>query len=92
MTVTPAGSLPADLWLDVRTHRLQRITGTDGTVAFTGVVKRYEVVDGIWVPFSLSQTEGEHAFTQELTSVTFGPVPAERFAPPTPPGSTLDKK
>jgi uncharacterized protein len=82
VTATPADSLPADLWLDVQTHRLQRITGSDGTVAFTGVVKRYEVVDGVWIPFALSQTEGTHEFTQEITSFAYGPVPAERFAPP----------
>ena len=82
VTVTPAESSPADLWLDVRTHRLQRITGSDGQMTFEGVVKRYEVVDGIWIPFALSQTAGGHRVTQELTSVTFGPVAAEWFAPP----------
>lgn len=82
VTATPTDSIPADLWLDVQTHRLQRISGSDGTVAFTGVVKRYEVVDGVWIPFSLSQTEGGHQLTQEITSLTYGPVSSERFAPP----------
>jgi hypothetical protein len=82
VTVTPAGSVPADLWLDARTHRLQRVSGSDGTTTFEGVVKRYEVVDGIWIPFALSQTEGERHIAQDLTSVTFGRIPPERFAPP----------
>jgi hypothetical protein len=82
VTVTPAGSVPADLWLDARTHRLQRVSGSDGATTFQGVVKRYEVVDGIWIPFALSQTEGERHIAQDLTSVTFGRIPPERFAPP----------
>ena len=82
VTATPQDGLPADLWLDVRTHRLQRITGTDGETKFEGIVKRHEVVDGIWVPFELSQTEGAHRMTQEVKSLTYGPVPPERFAPP----------
>lgn len=82
VTVTPAETPPIDLWLDTKTHHLQRITGAVGTTTFTGVVKRYQVVDGVWVPFALSQTEGEHKLALELISVAFGPVPPERFAPP----------
>ena len=82
VTVTPAESPAADLWLDLETHRLSRISGSDGTTSFTGAVERYEVVDGVWVPFVLSQTQGAHRIQQELTSVVFESVPAERFAPP----------
>jgi hypothetical protein len=82
VTVTPANSIPADLWLDLQTHLLQRITGMDGTTPFAGVVERYEVRDGIQVGMALSHTEGEHRMKQEITSMTYGPVPAERFAPP----------
>lgn len=82
VTATPAGAPPVDLWLDVRTHLLQRATGSVGTTAFTAVVKRYQVVDGVSIPFSISQTEGEHRLALELTSVVYGPAPADRFAPP----------
>jgi len=82
VTVTPADSLPTNLWLDVRTHRLQRVDGVEGTTKFAGVVKRAEFVDGIWSPLELSQTEGDRQMTQNVTSVVFEPVPPERFAPP----------
>ncbi|HTO77605.1 MAG TPA: hypothetical protein VMQ61_16140 [Thermoanaerobaculia bacterium] len=82
VTVTPADSLPTDLWLDVRTHRLQRIDGVEGTTKFAGMVRRFEVVDGIWCPFALSQTEGNRHMTQDVTSVVFEQIPPERFAPP----------
>jgi hypothetical protein len=82
VTATPADSLPTDMWLDVRTHRLQRIDGVEGTTKFAGVVKRSEFVDGIWCPFELSQTEGDRHMTQNVTSVVFEAIPPERFAPP----------
>ena len=82
VTVTPAGSLPVDLWLDVKTHRLHRISGMDGTMAFAAEVKRSKVIDGIWVPLELSAREGDHALSQEVKSVIWGTVPPERFAPP----------
>jgi hypothetical protein len=80
VTVTPADSDSADLWLDTATHRLQRISGTAGTATFLGVVERYQVVDGVWIAFALNQTEGSHQMVQELTSFVFEPVPAERFS------------
>ena len=82
VTVTPPDSIPVDLWLDVQTHRLQRISGSEGKETFTAVAKRYEVVDGIWIGFSLSQIEGGHQLTSEITSFTFGPVSSEQLAPP----------
>jgi hypothetical protein len=82
VTVTPADSLPADLWLDAATHRLQRVSGMEGAVAFTGVVDRYQIVDGVWIAFALTQTEGSRQRVQTLTSFVFEPVPAERFSPP----------
>jgi hypothetical protein len=84
VTVTPEGSIPADLWIDTKTHRLQRITGTAGTTSFTGKVLRYEVVDGIWVPFALLQTEGERQMEQDVMSVTYEEIPAHQFSPPMP--------
>ncbi|MEO8431127.1 MAG: hypothetical protein ABI592_06420 [Acidobacteriota bacterium] len=60
----------------------ERGAGSDGETPFTGVVRRYEVVDGIWVAFALSQNEGAHPLSQEITSVVFGSIPPERFAPP----------
>jgi hypothetical protein len=82
VTATPEGATPVDLWLDRSTHRLQRVSGTDGKTAFAGVVGRYQVVDGAWIGFGLTVTEGAHKTVLNLTSFAFEPVPAERFAPP----------
>lgn len=82
VTVTPADSFPVDLWLDPATHLLQRISGTDGKVAFSGVVERYQTVDGVSIAFGLTQIEGTHRTVLKLTSFDFEVVPAERFAPP----------
>ncbi len=82
VTVTPADAPSIDLWLDAETHRLLRITGTVGTTSFSGVVKRYQIVDGVWIGFSLEQSEGEHQLTNELTSFVFQAVPPAKFSPP----------
>ena len=82
VSVTPEGSVPLDLWLDPATHRLQRISGTDGKVTFDGVVQRYQVVDGAWIGFSLVETEGPHRTVLNLASYVFGDIPQERFSPP----------
>ena len=82
VTVTPADAPSINLWLDAETHRLLRITGTVGTTSFSGVVKRYQIVDGVWIGFSLEQSEGEHRLTNELTSFVFEAVPPEKFSPP----------
>jgi len=82
VTVTPAGSVPVDFWLDTTTHRLQRISGSDGDVPFSGIVERYEIVDGAWIAFALRQTAGGREMAQALTSFEFVPIPPERFAPP----------
>ncbi len=84
VTVTPEGGLSADLWIDTKTHRLQRIEGTSGKTPFTGKVLRYQVVDGIWVPFALLQTDGERQLEQDVLSVTFEDIPASQFAVPMP--------
>jgi len=82
VTATPEGATPVDLWLDLQTHRLQRISGIDGGEAFTGIVERYQVVDGAWIAFQIRQIAGGREVTLRLNSVEFGAVPAERFAPP----------
>lgn len=84
VTVTPIESAPMDFWLDSETHRLYRLSGMDGAAPFIGVVERYQVVDGVYVPFVLQQTEGEHVLTLTLTSYEFVDVDVDtaRFAAP----------
>lgn len=80
--VTPKESVPIDLWLDAETHRLQRLSGMDGATPFRGVVDRYEVIKGAWVPYAIRQFVGDQEIVQTLTSIEFVEPPAERLARP----------
>lgn len=82
VSVTPEGGGSVDLWLDVRNHRLQRITGIDGGTSFAGVVERYEVFDGAWIPVAITQTIDGQTMAHTVTSYEFTAVPDARFAPP----------
>ncbi|HRX74553.1 MAG TPA: hypothetical protein P5341_10655 [Hyphomonas sp.] len=82
VTVTPEGAGPIDFWLDAENHRLQRLTGQDGDLAFEGVVRRYDVYNGISVPVELTQTIGGETLEHRVLSYDFTEVPAARFSPP----------
>jgi hypothetical protein len=82
--VTPQGADTAELWLDAKTHRLARISVTADGVEGRGQILRYQVVDGTWIGFDITQTEGPHAQTQHLEHYVYGPVDAARFSPPNP--------
>jgi hypothetical protein len=84
VAVTPKDADTAALWLDAKTHRLMRISATADGVESDGDILRYQVVDGAWIGFSLSQTEGPHQMTQQLEHYVYGPVDAARFSPPNP--------
>ena len=62
VSVTP-GSPSVDLWLDRETHLLERITGTDGGMPFSGKVVSYKVIDGAAIGFELHQQMGEHPWS-----------------------------
>ena len=82
VTVTPQDSVPADFWLDVRTHRLRRVSGMDGTTPFYGVVQHEAVVQGVRYGSAMHQVEGSQDMAQTVTLYEFTDVPAERFSPP----------
>jgi hypothetical protein len=84
VAVTPQDADTADLWLDPKTHRLAQISVTADGVEGRGRVLRYQVVDGTWIGFDLTQTEGAHAQTQHLEHYVYGPVEPDRYAPPKP--------
>lgn len=82
VTVTPEGSPPIDLWLDRSTHLLERLSGMDSGLPFSGKVISYRTVDGAAIAFELHQQMGEHRLELKLSTYAFEPVPPERFAPP----------
>jgi hypothetical protein len=84
VTVTPKDGDSADLWLDAKTHRLARLSAEAGGVKVSGDILRYQVVDGTWIGFALSQTEGQHQMTQQLAKYVYGPVDGAKFSPPPP--------
>ena len=82
VTVTPEGSPSIDLWLDRTSHLLERISGTDGGLPFSGKVVSYKTIDGAAIAFELHQKMGEHRLELKLSTYSFEAVPPERFAPP----------
>jgi hypothetical protein len=82
VAVTPEGGDTAELWLDRKTHRLARLTADADGVRSEGEILRYQVVDGTWIGFSLSQTEGGHQMTNQLSRYVYGPVDPARFSAP----------
>jgi hypothetical protein len=81
--VTPEGATPAALWLDRRTHRLERFSiENKGVVVASGDILEYRQVDGTWIGFKNHQVEGEHHMTQTLATYDYVPLDPARFSPP----------
>lgn len=84
VTIWRMDSLPLELWLDIETHRLQRVSNLEGKNGFTAVFRNYQNVDGIWTPFEMTLRDVDDAETEirTVTRRTFEDVPARRFNPP----------
>ena len=86
VVVTPAGGNPIDLWLDPRTHLLQRLTGKLGATTVQGDVTQYQTIDGLKVIRTALQTttapSGAHTESQSVSVYRFEPIPPERLAIP----------
>jgi hypothetical protein len=81
--VTPQGATPADLWLDQRSHRIERLSiERNGVVVASGDILDYRPVDGTWIGFKNHQVEGEHHMTQTLATYDYVPLDPARFTPP----------
>ncbi len=83
--VTPDQASSADLWLDLRTHRVARLSaGSDGD-KLDAEVLAYRVVAGTWIGFKNRQAEGQHRMVQTLATYDYEPLDPARFNPPTVP-------
>jgi hypothetical protein len=86
VAVTPEGGQAINLWLDPKTHRLARLTGTNGRATFTGVIHTELNVDGVWMMDTGLQTmvagNETHTESHNLESFVFGPIPLERLQVP----------
>jgi hypothetical protein len=67
VTVVVKDALTADMWLDVPTHHLRRVTANSNGVDLQGEVREYRMFDGAWVGVKLDQIEGEHHMTRLTT-------------------------
>lgn len=83
--VTPAQASPVSLWLDLRTHRLARLSMGSGGDKLDGEVLAYRVVAGTWIGFKNRQAEGDHRMIQTLATYDYVPLDPARFNPPTVP-------
>jgi hypothetical protein len=80
--VTPQGGIPAQLWLDRRTHRLARFTVTNGPETGSGEIWDNRWVDGTLIGFRNRQVENGHVMTQALASLDYVPLDPKRLAAP----------
>ena len=80
--VTPENAGPVDLWLDTENHRLQRFSGVDGGMAFSGAILKYGVIGGATIPMQTTQKTGRLTLVQTTTSYAYENVPGETFSPP----------
>ena len=79
--VTPAGAPSADLWLDIGTHRMARLTVTAGNQTGLAEVLEYRVVAGTWIGFKNRQVEGPHRMVQTLATYDYVSLDSTRFSP-----------
>ncbi|HEX3942601.1 MAG TPA: hypothetical protein VHW69_00800 [Rhizomicrobium sp.] len=80
--VTPEGATPADLWLDKKTHRIARVTVTDGHDSASIEIWDYRPVEGTRIGFRNYQVEGPSKMTQSLATFDYVPLDPKRLDPP----------
>jgi hypothetical protein len=80
--VTPDQASPVELWLDVRTHRVGRLSARTTDVRFDGEILQYRVIDGTWIAFKNRQNEGDHTMVQTLATYDYVALDPSRFTPP----------
>jgi hypothetical protein len=78
---TPEGASSADLWLDIVTHRVMRLSAASGTETMHGEILEYRIVNGTWIGFKNAQIEGPHKMVQTLATYDYVPLDGTRFSP-----------
>lgn len=91
--VTPARAQPFEVWIDRRTHLIAREVDLGGAMPATQTFTDYRPVDGVLLPFSVRESNGDAALdtVYTLTHQAAGPALASSaFAPPTSPASPAE--
>ncbi len=88
LRITPKGGRPFDLWIDAKTHIIDRIVEKSAIDLRTTTFDDYRSVAGKLVAFASRTTNGEARYDTviKVESVTFeDKADAQAFAPPPPP-------
>ena len=86
LTITPKDGKPFEMWLDTKSHLIDRVVEKQGTDTITVSASDYRAEDGVQLPHKYVQTNGNHKYDSTLvvTKAAFGPaLPASTFAIPT---------
>jgi outer membrane lipoprotein-sorting protein len=86
--IVPKGGRPFDMWIDVKTHVIDRIIERAALDLDTTTFSDYRRVDGKLLPFSWRLTNGDARYDTvvKVDSVTFETsAPTQVFGPPPPP-------
>lgn len=83
LAVTPPRGSELDLWIDPRTHLVNRATATIGIVTSTTSFSDYRRVDGVTYPFESTTTlSSGNTFSERVTSLELNADVAERMRVP----------
>lgn len=80
--VTPKDADSAELWLDVRTHRLAHLEASAGGEKVVGDITDYRNVAGTWVGFALDMTDNGRKLSLRLASLDYIPLDEAHLSPP----------
>jgi hypothetical protein len=78
--VTPEGADPADLWLDAKTHLLERISVDAPEPGYADILEN-RTIDGVVIGFKSNQVEKDHNMVQTLATFDFVPLDPARLTP-----------
>lgn len=78
--VTPQGGDPADLWLDAKTHLLERISIEGAEPDYADILAN-RTIDGVVIGFKDLQVEKDHNMVQTLATFDFVPLDPARLSP-----------
>jgi hypothetical protein len=81
LRVTPSGGSPLDLWIDRRTHLVDRVSTRVGAVSSTTTYSNYRVVHAIAIPFQqITTVSTGNNSTETVTAVQINQPLAANFA------------
>lgn len=86
LTIVPKDGKTFDVWIDARTHLIDRIVEKQGTDMTTTTMSDYRAESGVQLPHKIVSGNGDHKYDSTLivTKAAFGPpLPDSTYAIPT---------